>query len=212
MYLLQVSFAVSQSERQLETMEQAVRVELFGHRPKSKEKAEKFNIYSAINEADGTVTRAGKPERIRRLKTEEHRLRSELEQLSAKVDEQRQQRAAQDAGGADADGDGDDDGDEQQLSEEQLTEEVQAKSKQLQKLKTVLAATKARISAMGAERAKNISKIVNLLEDSDAKDAQVQALQVRTYVRHSRPGSRRRRRRRRRRRGWVCVGSELSER
>ena len=181
----EVKFAVSQRERHLEAMEQAVRAELFGRNPKDKAKAEAFNIYSLVDEVDGTVKREGKPERLARLRREKEQLQQEAQELAEEAHARRQQQQQ-------ADEEGGDDGNktktsapprqesqqEEKLTEEKLTEEVQAKSKKLQRLKTVLAATQARISALGAERVKNVAKIVTLLEDSDTRDAQVKALQV----------------------------------
>ena len=175
----EVKFAVGQQEKQLEIMEQAVKVELFGHNPKNRQKAEAFNIYSLVNEADGSLKRPGKPERIQLLHEEKDNLQNELQGLTNKLETRRQENGDEGSDeGARADENGDEAQDDQ-LSEEVLTEQVQHKTKKLQKLKTVLAATKARISALNAERAKNVAKIVGFLEDSDARDAQVQALQVR---------------------------------
>lgn len=172
----EVQFAVSQRERQLATMEQAVKVEIFGHdqNPKRKEKAEKFNVYSLVDPESGTVKRLGKTERIQKLKKEKRRLVDELKQLAAQdAKEEAQSSSTPDVGPVDGVADS-----APELSEEQLTEQVQAKSKTLKKLKTVLAATKARITALGNERAKNVAQIVSFIEDSDAHDAQVNALQV----------------------------------
>jgi hypothetical protein len=182
----EVAFAVQQQERQLKDMEQAVRVELFGdQRGKDNNKDQPFNIYSLVDEKTGAIKRLGRKERLQRLRQDKQRLQQELKSLAAQAaarqmppssnsntsSSPRQQQQQTEGQAAD---------DEQagQLSEEALTQNVQQKTQQLQKLQTVLAATKARMSAMGAERAKNITKIVSMLEDSDARDGQVKALQV----------------------------------
>lgn len=177
----EVKFAVAQQEKQLEVMEQAVKVELFGHNPKNRQKAEAFNIYSLVNEADGSLKRPGKPERIQLLREEKENLQNELQELTSKLEARRQENGdtGSDEGARAGDDENGEEAQDDQVSEEVLTEQVQHKTKKLQKLKTVLAATKARISALNAERAKNVAKIVGFLEDSDARDAQVQALQVR---------------------------------